>query len=129
MIEKVEKLRNIAIVGHGGAGKTSLVEAMLFKAGVIKRLGRIEEGNTTMDFEPEEIKRTASISSGFFQFEHKKHTVSLIDTPGDQNFFSDTKSCMQAADGAIVLVDAVDGVKVQTEQAWEFAEADRKSVV
>ncbi|MBT3311629.1 MAG: elongation factor G [Desulfobacterales bacterium] len=122
MIEKVEKLRNIAIVGHGGAGKTSLVEAMLFNAGIIKRLGRVEEGNTTMDFEPEEIKRTASISSGFFQFGHKKHTVSLIDTPGDQNFFSDTKSCMQAADGAVVLVDAVDGVKVQTEQAWEFAD-------
>ena len=94
---------------------------MLFNGGITKRLGRVEEGNTAMDFEPEEIKRCASISSGFHQLDWKKHTVTLIDTPGDQNFFSDTKSCLEAADGAVVVIDAVDGVKVQTEQAWEFA--------
>jgi elongation factor G len=121
MIEKVEKLRNIALVAHSGAGKTSLAEAMLFKAGVIKRLGRVEEGNTAMDFEPEEIKRAASISTGFHQYEWQKHTVDVVDTPGDQNFFTDTRLCMQAADSALVTIDAVDGVKVQTEQAWEFA--------
>ncbi|UCF93210.1 MAG: elongation factor G [Desulfobacterales bacterium] len=121
MTEMADNLRNVALIGHGGAGKTSLAEVMLYKSGVIKRIGRVEDGNTAMDFEPEEIRRTSSISSGFHQFTWKKHTVNLIDTPGDQNFFSDTKYCLQAADGAIVVIDAVDGVKVQTEQAWEFA--------
>lgn len=116
-----EKLRNFALVGHSGAGKTSLAEAMLFDAGVTTRLGRIEEGNTALDFEPEEIKRGASISTGFHQFEWKKHRLVLIDTPGDMNFFTDTKLCLQGADAALVVIDAVDGVKVQTEQAWELA--------
>ena len=121
MSEKVESLRNIALVAHSGAGKTSLAEAMLFDSGTIKRLGRVEDGNTAMDFEAEELKRTSSLSSGFHQFDWKKHTITIIDTPGDQNFFSDTLSCQQGADGALVVIDAVDGVKVQTEQAWEFA--------
>jgi elongation factor G len=123
MSEKVERIRNIALIGHGGAGKTSLAEAMLYKSGTIKRFGKVEEGNTAMDFEPEELKRRSSISSGFHQLSWKNHTVNLIDTPGDQNFFSDTKSSMQAADGTVVVIDAVDGVKVQTELAWEFAKA------
>jgi elongation factor G len=121
MSAKVESLRNIALVAHSGSGKTSLAEAMLFDSGTIKRMGRVEDGNTALDFEPEELKRTSSISSGFHQYSWKKHTVNLIDTPGDQNFFSDTLSCQQAADGVIVVVDGVDGIKVQTEQAWEFA--------
>jgi elongation factor G len=121
MSEKVESLRNIALVAHSGAGKTSLAEAMLYNSGTIKRLGRVEDGNTAMDFEPEELKRLTSISSGFHQYDWQKHTVTIVDTPGDQNFFSDTLSCQQAADGALVVIDAVDGVKVQTEQAWEFA--------
>lgn len=116
-----DKLRNIALVAHGGAGKTSLAEAMLFKAGVTNRLGRVEEGNTIMDYEPEELKRQTSISTSFAQVPWKKHTITIIDTPGDQNFFTDTKLCMQAADAVVVMVDAVDGVKVQTEQAWDFA--------
>jgi elongation factor G len=121
MSGQVENLRNIALIAHSGAGKTSLAEAMLFDSGTIKRLGRVEDGNTAMDFEAEELKRTSSISSGFHQFEWKKHIITIIDTPGDQNFFSDTLSCQQGADGALVVIDAVDGIKVQTEQAWEFA--------
>ena len=121
MSEAIEKTRNIAFVAHGGAGKTSLAEVILFKTGVTNRIGRVEDGNTVMDFEPEELKRNASLSSGFAQYVWDKHTVTIMDTPGDQNFFTDTKLCMQAADGAAVLVDAVDGVKVQTEQAMEFA--------
>ena len=121
MSEVLDELRNIVFLAHGGAGKTSLAEAILFKAGITNRIGRVEDGNTVMDFEPEELKRNSSISSGFCQYTWKKHTVNLIDTPGDQNFFSDTKLSMQAADAAVVLVDAVDGVKVQTEQAWDFA--------
>ena len=117
----VDKLRNIALIAHGGAGKTSLAEVMLFNAGILSRLGRVEDGNTAMDFEPEELKRQISISSAFHQFNWNKYTINLIDTPGDQNFFSDTKFCMQAADAAVVVIDAVDGVKVQTELAWNFA--------
>jgi elongation factor G len=116
-----ETLRNIALIAHGGSGKTSLAEIMINKAGLTTRVGRVEDGNTVMDFEPEELKRQASISSGFFQLPWKKHTISLIDTPGDQNFISDAKLCMQAADIALILVDAVDGVKVQTEQVVDFA--------
>jgi elongation factor G len=122
MTEMVEKLRNIALIAHGGAGKTSLAEVMLYDAGVLNRLGRVEDGTAAMDYEPEELKRNISISTAFHQFPWKKHTINIIDTPGDQNFFSDTRTCMQAADSVIVLVDAVDGVKVQTEQGWDFAE-------
>jgi elongation factor G len=130
MSDKIESLRNTALVGHTGGGKTSLAEAMLFDSGAIKRLGRVVDGNTAMDFEPEEIKRTSSISSGFHQCNWKKHSITVIDTPGDQNFFSDTKCCLQAADGAVVVIDAVDGVKYQTEQAWEFArEFDQPCVI
>ncbi len=122
---KRPKNSNIALVAHGGAGKTSLAEAMLFDAGVTTRIGRVEDGNTVMDFEPEELKRRTSLSTAFHQFEWKNHTISLMDTPGDQNFFSDTKNCMFAADSLVVLIDAVDGIKVQTEQAWEFADEFR----
>jgi elongation factor G len=121
MSERLNKLRNIAFVGHGSSGKTSLSEIMLFKTGAIKRLGRVEDGNTAMDFEPEELKRLISISSGFHQLNWKKHVISLIDTPGDQNFFTDTINSMQGADGAVVVIDAVDGIKVQTELAWDYA--------
>ena len=121
MSETVEKLRNVALVGHGGAGKTSLAEVMLYKAGVTNRIGRVEDGNTVMDYEPEELKRQSSISGSFHQFKWKKHTVNIIDTPGDQNFFNDTIFCMQAADCALFLIDGVDGIKVQTEQGWEYA--------
>ncbi|MGD2038574.1 MAG: elongation factor G [Desulfobacterales bacterium] len=129
MSEKVERIRNIALIGHGGAGKTSLAEAMLYKSGTIKRFGKVDEGNAAMDFEPEELKRRSSISSGFHQLSWKNYTVNIIDTPGDQNFFSDTKSSMQAADGVVVVIDAVDGVKVQTELAWEFAKEFKQPCV
>jgi len=121
MSESADKLRNIALVAHGGAGKTSLAEVMLNKAGITTRIGRVEDGNTVMDFEPEEIKRQSSISTGLHQFPWEKHALTLLDTPGDQNFFSDTRLCMQAADSVVLVIDAVDGVKFQTEQAWDFA--------
>ncbi|MFP4160182.1 MAG: elongation factor G [Desulfobacterales bacterium] len=117
-----ENLRNVALIGHGGSGKTSLAEALLYNAGITKRFGSVDEGNATLDFEPEEIRRKSSISTSFHQFSWKNHKVNLIDTPGDQNFFTDTRMCMQAADGAMLVIDAVDGIKVQSEQAWEFAD-------
>jgi len=118
----IDQLRNVVLVAHGGAGKTSLAEAILLQVGVINRRGHVEDGNTVMDFEPEEIKRQSSISTGLHQYVWNKHVTNIIDTPGDQNFFADTKSCMQGADSAVVVIDVVDGVKVQTEQAWDFAE-------
>lgn len=121
MADNTNKIRNIALVSHNGAGKTSLAEVMLFKAGVINRIGRVEDGNTAMDTEPEEIKRGASLSCGLHQFEWKKHAISLIDTPGDQNFFTDTQNALQAVDAAIFLIDGVDGIRFQSEQAWEMA--------
>ncbi|MFW6082097.1 MAG: elongation factor G, partial [Desulfosalsimonas sp.] len=117
-----ENLRNVALIGHGGSGKTSLAEALLHNAGVTKRFGSVDEGNAALDFEPEELRRKSSISTAFHQFSWKNRTINLIDTPGDQNFFSDTRMCMQAADGAVVVIDAVDGIKVQSEQAWEYAD-------
>jgi elongation factor G len=122
MSESVNELRNIGLVGHGGAGKTSLAEALLFDAGITNRLGSVDKGSSVMDFEPEEVRRHISISAAFHQYTWKKHRVNIIDTPGDANFFSDTRSCLQAADGAIFVIEAIDGVKVQTEQAWEFAD-------
>lgn len=122
MAENVELLRNVALVGHGGAGKTSLAEALLFNSGVVNRLGKVDEGNSVMDFEPEEIRRNVSISTAFHQYPWKKHTVNVIDTPGDANFFADTRSCLQGTDGAIVVIEAIEGLKVQTEQAWEISD-------
>ncbi|MGM0454412.1 MAG: elongation factor G [Thermodesulfobacteriota bacterium] len=117
-----ENLRNIALIGHGGSGKTSLAEALLYNAGVTKRFGSVDEGNSVLDTQPEELKRRSSIATAFHQFKWKNHPVNLIVTPGDQNFFSDTRLCMQAADAGLVVIDAIDGIKVQTEQAWEFAD-------
>ncbi len=117
MTEQITKLRNIALAGHGGAGKTSLAESMLFSAGVIKRLGKVEEGNTAMDFQPEEVRKQQSVSSAFHKYTWKKHMVTLMDTPGDQNFFSAAKTCIPAADGVIIVVDGVDGPSAMTEEA------------
>ncbi|KKL10621.1 hypothetical protein LCGC14_2553980, partial [marine sediment metagenome] len=88
----IDQLRNVVLIAHGGAGKTSLAEAILLQAGVINRRGHVEDGNTVMDFEPEEIKRQSSISTGLHQYVWNKYVTNIIDTPGDQNFFADTKS-------------------------------------
>ncbi len=115
------RLRNVALIAHGKAGKTTLAEAMLFDGGQTDRLGKVDEGTSVMDFEPEEIKRNLSISSSFHHVEWDKHKINLVDTPGDANFIMDTKNSLQAVDGAIVVVDAVAGVEVQTEKVWEYA--------
>jgi len=122
MKEDVSKVRTFAIISHGGAGKTSLAEAMLFNAGVTTRLGKVDEGNSIMDYEPEEVKRKITMSTAFNTFAWKKHQFTVIDTPGDFNFIAETKTSMQGADAVLVLADAIDGVRVQTEKVWEFAE-------
>ncbi|MFH1135816.1 MAG: elongation factor G [Pseudomonadota bacterium] len=120
-MKDIAKLRTIAFISHGGAGKTSLAEALLFLAKVTNRQGSVDEGTSILDFEPEEIKRRISISSAFHVLPWKKHEVHFVDTPGDENFLNDTKTCLQGVDGAVVLVDAVDGIKVGTEKVWAFA--------
>ena len=122
MKEDVSKVRTFAIISHGGAGKTSLAEAMLFNAGVTTRLGKVDEGTSVMDYEPEEVKRKITISTAFNTLAWKKHQLTVIDTPGDFNFIAETKTSMQGADAVLVLADAIDGVRVQTEKVWEFAE-------
>ncbi len=117
MTEQMEMMRNVALAGHGGAGKTSLAEAMLFKTGAVSRLGKVEEGNTAMDFQPEEVKKQQSVSSAFHKYAWKKHPVTIMDTPGDQNFFSSAKTCIPAADGVGMVIDGVGGPSAMTEEA------------
>ena len=115
-------LRNVAIVGHGGTGKTSLCESFLFVSGKTERLGRVDDGSSSMDFEPEEQKRRVSISSAVNFFEWDKHKINFIDTPGDSNFAFDIKCSMSVVDNAIVVIDAVGGVEFQTQKVWEYAD-------
>lgn len=122
MKEDVSKVRTFAIISHGGAGKTSLAEAMLFSAGATTRLGKVDEGTSIMDYEPEEVKRKITMMSSFNTMAWKKHQLTVIDTPGDFNFIAETKTSMQGADAVLVITDAVDGVRVQTEKVWEFAD-------
>ena len=122
MARKIEQIRNIALIAHVGSGKTSLGEAMLFNAKVTTRLGRVDDGTSNFDFEPEEIKRKITISSAIHHCSWKKHFINIIDTPGDDNFLSETKLALQGADGVILVIDATAGVKVGTEKVWEFAE-------
>jgi elongation factor G len=121
MEKRAEQLRNVALIAHGGSGKTTLAEAMLFAAKATSRLGKVDEGTSNFDFEPEEISRRVSISSAFHHCSWKKQTINLIDTPGDDNFLSDTKLSLQAADSVLVIVDATSGIKVGTEKVWSFA--------
>ena len=121
MERKSEILRNVALIAHVGSGKTSLAEAMLFSGKATTRLCRVDDGSSNLDFEPEEIKRTITISTAIHHFDWKKHVVNIIDTPGDDNFLSDTRSALQAADGVVVVIDATAGVKVGTEKVWGFA--------
>jgi elongation factor G len=115
-------LRNITMVGHGGTGKTSLCESLLFITGKSDKLGRVDDASSTFDFEPEEQKRRISISLAANFVEWDKHKVNIIDTPGDSNFSFDTKYSLRAADGAIVIIDAVGGVEFQTENVWGYAD-------
>ncbi|PHR28279.1 MAG: elongation factor G [Desulfotalea sp.] len=113
-MQETNIVRNVIIIGHGNCGKTSLAEAMLFTAGKINRLGKVDEGTSAMDYEDEEISRNISISTSFHNYKWNKHDVYLMDTPGDDNFLNDTMFTAHVADGALFTIGAVLGVKGQT---------------
>ncbi len=116
-----EKVRNIALVGHGGSGKTTLGEALLQVGGAKTRMGSVEKGTTTFDHEPEEIARTISLSLAVATVDWNGSRINIIDTPGSSDFVGDARSGLRAADMALFCVSAVDGVEVQTEQLWRAA--------
>ena len=118
MAAELEKLRNIGILGQGGSGKTSLGEAMLFAAGVTQRLGRVQDGTSVFDYEPEEIKHQVTISTAFHSLSWKKFNLHLIDTPGYATFLADSINCMRAFDGAIFVVNPSVGIRVESERLW-----------
>lgn len=117
------KVRNVALVGHGGAGKTTLAEALLFSAGATTRQGRVEDGTTATDFEPEEVKRRISLSVALAPFELDGHKINLLDCPGYGDFLADVDAALSVADLAVFVVSAVEGVEAQTEVAWRLAAA------
>ncbi len=117
----VNKIRNVAVIAHGGAGKTSLTEALLFSCGSVDRLGSVDSGTSTTDFEPEEIARKITISSSLSFCNWNTHRINLIDTPGFINFIEDTRGCLKAIDGAVIIVSAISGVKAETEKIWKYA--------
>src|SRR5687768_12031155 len=116
-------IRNVAVVGHGGCGKTQLVSALLFTSGMVNRLGKVDDGTTVTDYDDEEIARKHTLTASLAYAEWNKSKINLIDTPGFGNFFSDARAAIHVADAALIVVDGVAGVEVQTEKAWADCEA------
>jgi elongation factor G len=121
-----KKIRNVGILSHGGTGKTSLTEAMLYDAGHINRLGRTDDGTTVTDYLPEEIKRKVTVSATLAPIEWKDHKINVLDTPGYADFIGEVRSAMRAVDSVILMVDAVAGIEVMTEVHWDAAEETQK---
>lgn len=124
-----DNIRNVALVGHQGCGKTSLVEALLFNTGGINRLGRIEEGNTVSDYEEDEKERGISLSTSLVPVEFNDHKINILDTPGFVDFQGEIKNAIRVADAVVVVVDAVQGVEVGTELVWEYAKQYQQPII
>ena len=120
--QEAESIRNVGLYGHGSDGKTSLAEAILFATGENNRLGRVDEGSSLMDYEPEEIERKMTLTGSFAQCGWKKNKLNMIDTPGDASFIAESKLCMGVVDGVVMVVGANSGVKVKTEELWSLAD-------
>jgi elongation factor G len=116
-----QNIRNIALVGHSGAGKTMLTEALLFASGALTRMGKVEDGNTVSDYDPEEVRRGISVSLSLAPVEWNGVKLNILDTPGYADFIGDVKGALRAIDACLFVVSAVDGVQVQTEVVWELA--------
>jgi elongation factor G len=119
-----DRIRNVALIGHRGSGKTSLHEALLFEAGVVNRLGRVEDGTTTSDYESDEQAREMSIGATVSSFDHDGRKINLIDTPGEPSFIADTVTSLRVADAAVVVVNGVMGVEVHTDRLWQRADKE-----
>jgi elongation factor G len=117
-----DKIRNVALISHGGAGKTSLAEAMLLDAGAISRLGSVDAGTATLDWDPDEHKRNQSINLAIGTVEHDGARITIVDTPGYADFQADVVSALAAVDAALVVVDASAGVETGTEDVWKLAD-------
>jgi len=126
---KTDKIRNVALVGHQGSGKTSLVESLLFNTGAINRLGRVEEGNTVSDWDEDEKSRGISLSTSLVPVEFDDHKINILDAPGYTDFQGDMKNAIRVADAIIVVVDAVAGVEVGTELAWEYGKVFQQPII
>lgn len=124
---KTSNLRNVALIGHGGSGKTTIAEAMLFNTGVLDRFGKVEDGTTATDFDPEEIKRKISISAATAPCEWKEQRINVIDTPGYFDFVGEVVASLKVADGVVIPVDSVGGVEVGAEKAWDFVNDNGKA--
>src|SRR5213075_3406263 len=116
-------IRNVALVGHSGSGKTQLTSAILSDSGMVNRFGKVDEGTTVTDYDEEEIARKHTLSASVAYAEWNRLKINLIDTPGIGNFLSDARAALHVADAALVVVDAVAGVMVQTEKVWAAADA------
>jgi elongation factor G len=117
-----DKIRNVAMIGHGSSGKTSMTSVFLFNAGMTSRLAKVEKGNTITDYDPEEIERQISINSAVCYLDWNNHKVNIIDCPGYTNFLWDTRACLRAVDGGVVIVCGAAGVEVGTEKVWGMLE-------
>ncbi len=120
-----ERLRNVVLLSHGGAGKTSLAEAMLYTAKATTRLGRVEDGNTLSDWDPDEIKRHISVSTAVLPIEWRDHKINILDAPGYADFVGETKSALRAADAAVIVLCAASGMEVGSEQVWNYCDEAR----
>lgn len=127
---KVEQIRNVAFVGHAGAGKTSAVEGLLYLAGVSDRLGKVGDNSSVMDYDPDEIRRGHSINASFAVSEWQKHKFNILDTPGNGNFIADTPGCIRVSDGVVIVIAADSGIQFYTEKVWQWAdESSLKRIV
>ena len=124
------KIRNIALVGHGGTGKTSRVEAMLYNTGAIKRMGKVDDGNAAADYLPEEVKRKITISTALVPCEYRDHKINVLDTPGYADFYFEVTGAMRVVDSMLMVFSATAGVEVQTEVIWEdFPEVPKMAFI
>src|SRR5438270_9479740 len=120
-VYRAEQIHNVALISHVGAGKTSLVDAALYDSGAVTRQGKVDEGSSISDFDPDELKRGMSLNAKVLPIEWKNSKINLIDTPGYADFAGEVKAGLRVADAALVVVTAEKGVEVGTELSWQYA--------